>query len=145
MLDITDVCLNDGKSPNTHQRYLASIRLFYKMFIVFYVVKIMYILCTYDLFHILLPLWHTCASMQCMCVCMLLCTALRTLIVSTVYTGHQNDKHYKLILPKCFHTLDNTDVGRRHTIIWCLYNCSHQTPVSYLPWRNSAVIRLIGL
>ena len=32
--------------------------LFYEMFVVFYVEKILYILYIYDLFHVLLSLWH---------------------------------------------------------------------------------------
>jgi len=32
-------------------------------------VKTVYI-CVHDLFHILLSLWHTHGSMECMCICM---------------------------------------------------------------------------
>ena len=38
------------------------------MLVVFYTINL-YILCTYDLFHILLSLWHTYGSIECMYVC----------------------------------------------------------------------------
>jgi hypothetical protein len=49
--------------------------LFCKMFVVVYIVKMLYILCSYDLFHTLLSLWHTAGCMEllgmyvCVCVC----------------------------------------------------------------------------
>jgi len=38
---------------------------------VFYTVN--WYLCVYDLFHILLSLWHACGSTECMYVCMYIC------------------------------------------------------------------------
>jgi len=38
------------------------------MFVVFYTVNL-YILCVYDFFHMLLSVWHTYGSMECMYVC----------------------------------------------------------------------------
>ena len=50
------------------------IRLFYKMFVVFYTKNCVY-LHIYDLFHILLSLWHTFGSMDCTYVRMCVWTA----------------------------------------------------------------------
>jgi len=39
------------------------------MFVVVYIVKILYVMCSYDLFHtLLLSLWHTAGCME-LCVC----------------------------------------------------------------------------
>jgi len=41
-----------------------SIMLFYKMFVVVYVVKSLYVLCSYNLYHTLLSLRHTAGCME---------------------------------------------------------------------------------
>jgi hypothetical protein len=79
------------------------------MFLVFYSINL-YILCTCDLFHILLSLLHTYGSMECiwnvryvcMCVCIYVCTPADTvtsikIIFRKVLGGSMNKIRFKSV------------------------------------------------
>ena len=80
------------------------------MFIVFYMVKIVYI-CVDDLFHILLSLWYTYSSMESMCIyicifacilyqsCTLYATTNLSQSISDLVLNHQD---FVLIFPFWF-------------------------------------------
>jgi hypothetical protein len=78
---------------------------FYKMFIVFYIVKIRYILCTYDLLHMLLSLWHAYGSMECK----------RTYVRTSVRTY--------VCMYVCMYVLRMYDVCVYVCIYMCLFVC----------------------
>jgi len=103
------------------------------MFLVFYTVHL-YILCTFDLVHILLALWKTHGSMECiymhtyihihmyMCVCVCVCVCMYIYIYTCMYSSTKPKfKNFNCNSSTLFPVCENSGVLKTKSISFTLY------------------------